>query len=147
MNIKLQIKPASERRKSQLKPTEPLPFGKLRTDHMFVVDYIDGEWTNAKIVPYSHFEVAPGAVVIHYAQSIFEGAKAFMHDDSEIYTFRINKNAERMNVSADCLCMPSIPVDFQIRAIHTLIDIDRYWFPVQEGASLYIRPFMFGVDD
>lgn len=147
MNIKLQTKPASERRKSQLKPTEPLPFGKLRTDHMFVVDYIDGEWTNAKIVPYSHFEVAPGAVVIHYAQSIFEGAKAFMHDDSEIYTFRINKNAERMNVSADCLCMPSIPVDFQIRAIHTLIDIDRYWFPVQEGASLYIRPFMFGVDD
>lgn len=147
MKIELKLKSSSERLQSQLAPKEKLPFGKLRTDHMFVADYIDNEWKNAQIIPYSDFNISPGAIVLHYAQSIFEGAKAFMHPDNEIYTFRIDKNAERLNISADCLCMPNIPVDFQIEAIHTLIDIDRLWFPLQEGASLYIRPFMFSVDD
>jgi len=147
MEIKLNLKKPDERIKSQLTPKDKLPFGKLRTDHMFVCDYTDGSWNNASIIPYSDFSIPPGAIVLHYAQAIFEGAKAFMHPDNEIYTFRIDKNAERMNISADCLCMPEMPVDFQIKAIHTLIDVDRLWFPIQEGASLYIRPFMFSFDD
>jgi len=70
-----------------------------------------------------------------------------MHPDGEIYTFRIDKNAERANVSAEILCMPKVPVEMQVKAIHALIDVDRNWFPMQNEASLYIRPFMFGTSD
>jgi len=147
MEIAYNLKSGNERRDSQLKPEKTLPFGQMRTDHMFLMDYKDGEWDNARIVPYSDFSISPGATVLHYAQSIFEGAKAFMHDDGEIYTFRFDKNAKRLNKSADVLCMPEIPEDIQMEAVHALIDTDRLWFPVQEGASLYIRPFVFGTQD
>ncbi len=147
MEIRYNLKPSSERRNSEFKPENTLAFGKLRTDHMFVMEYEEGEWINPRIIPYSDFSLSPGATVLHYAQSVFEGAKAFMHDDGEIYTFRLDKNAKRMNKSAEVLCMPEIPEDMQIEAVHSLIDTDRLWFPLQEGASLYIRPFLFGVQD
>ncbi|WP_273265880.1 branched-chain amino acid aminotransferase [Flexistipes sinusarabici] len=147
MKIAYNLKSSNERRNNQLKPEKTLPFGQLRTDHMFLMDYNDGEWGNARIVPYSNFSISPGATVLHYAQSIFEGAKAFMHEDGEIYTFRLDKNAKRLNKSAGVLCMPEIPEDIQIKAVHALIDTDRLWFPVQQGASLYIRPFVFGTQD
>ena len=147
MDIKIELKPESERRTTPFKPSEQLPFGKLRTDHMFMMDYENGEWGNARIIPYSDFHIAPGAISLHYGQSIFEGAKAFQHDDGEIYTFRIDKNAKRMNHSADALCIPQISEDIQIKAVHALIDIDRNWFPLQEDASLYIRPFIFATQD
>ena len=147
MDIQYNLKPKSERRTEAFKPEKTLPFGLLRTDHMFIMDYEDGQWINPRIVPYSPIELSPGAIVLHYAQAIFEGAKAFMHDDNEIYTFRIDKNARRMNKSAEILCMPQVPEEMQIEAIHALIDVDRLWFPIQEGASLYIRPFMFATED
>ena len=147
MEIKYQLKPASQRRTEQFKPDKPLPFGLLRTDHMFIMDYEDGQWSNPRIVPYDNIAISPGAIVLHYGQAIFEGAKAFMHDDGEIYTFRIDKNAKRMNHSAEILCIPHIPEEIQIEAIHALIDVDRLWFPLQEGASLYIRPFIFATQD
>ncbi|HCW92070.1 MAG TPA: branched-chain amino acid aminotransferase, partial [Flexistipes sinusarabici] len=84
MEIAYNLKPSNERRGNQLKPEKTLPFGQLRTDHMFLMDYKDGGWGNARIVPYSDFSISPGATVLHYAQSIFEGAKAFMHEDGEI---------------------------------------------------------------
>ncbi len=145
MDIKYELK--KERRTEALEPKEPLPFGVLRTDHMFIMDYEDGEWQNARIVPYGDIPIAPGAITLHYGQAIFEGAKAFCHEDGEIYTFRIDKNAKRMNISADIVCIPNIPEEFQIEAIHSLIDVDRLWFPKQEGASLYIRPFIFATQD
>ncbi len=147
MDIKYQLKPKSERRTEPFKPSQPLPFGKLRTDHMFVMDFEDGEWTNPRIVPYEPISILPGAIVLHYGQAIFEGAKAFQHDDGEIYTFRLDMNAKRMNRSADILCIPNIPEETQIEAVHALIDVDRLWFPQQEGASLYIRPFIFATQD
>jgi branched-chain amino acid aminotransferase len=147
MKIELKLKPGQERRQDDFKPEKPLPFGQLRTDHMFVADYADGTWKDARIVPYQNFSIAPGAVVLHYSQTIFEGAKAFMHSDGEIYSFRIDKNAERMNISAGVICMPAIDKELQIEGIQRLIDVDRKWFPLQEGASLYIRPFMFGTED
>jgi branched-chain amino acid aminotransferase len=70
-----------------------------------------------------------------------------MHDDGEIYTFRIDKNAKRLNISSEILCIPEIPEEMQIEAIMSLIDVDRLWFPIQEGASLYIRPFVFATED
>jgi branched-chain amino acid aminotransferase len=147
MEIKYQLKPAAERRQEQFRPEGNVGFGRLRTDHMFLMDYYDGEWRDPRIVPYGPFSVAPGAVALHYGQSIFEGAKAFMHQDGEIYTFRINKNAERMNRSADILCIPYLPEEMQLQAINALIDADRLWFPMQDGACLYIRPFIFATED
>ncbi len=147
MNIDYRLKPEAERRGESFKPDKPLPFGVLRTDHMFIMDYEDGEWINPRIVPYAPIEVPPGAIVLHYGQAIFEGAKAFQHEDGEIYTFRIDENAKRLNYSAEVLCIPNIPEDMQIEAIHALIDVDRLWFPQQEGASLYIRPFIFATED
>jgi branched-chain amino acid aminotransferase len=70
-----------------------------------------------------------------------------MHDDGEIYTFRLNKNAERMNNSADIVCIPNIDESMQLNAINALIDVERLWFPMQEGACLYIRPFIFATED
>ncbi len=147
MNIDYRLKPEAERRGEPFKPDKPLPFGVLRTDHMFIMDYEDGEWINPRIVPYAPIEIPPGAIVLHYGQAIFEGAKAFQHEDGEIYTFRIDENAKRLNYSAEVLCIPNIPEDMQIEAIHALIDVDRLWFPQQEGASLYIRPFIFATED
>ncbi len=147
MKIRYDLKPAASRRKEPFRPQGPLSFGQLRTDHMFLMDWVDGAWTDARIVPYGPFSIDPGAKVLHYSQEIFEGAKAFKHADGEVYGFRIDKNAERMNRSAPGVCMPTMPVADQVEAILALLDVDRLWFPEQEGASLYIRPFMFGNQD
>ena len=147
MDIKYNLKSASERRTEPFKPEGDVGFGKLRTDHMFLMDYRDGQWCDPRIVPYGPFEMAPGAMSLHYGQSIFEGAKAFMHEEGEIYTFRLNKNAERMNRSADIVCIPNIDEAMQLKGINALIDVDRLWFPQQEGACLYIRPFIFATED
>ena len=136
MDIRYDLKPAASRRKEPFRPTGPLSFGQLRTDHMFVMDYADGAWRDPRIVPYGPFSLPPGAVVLHYSQEIFEGAKAFKHPDGEIYAFRIDKNAERLNRSAPGVCMPTIPVDDHVQAILALLDVDRLWFPEQDGASL-----------
>ncbi len=147
MKIRYDLKPAAARRAAPFRPPGPLSFGQLRTDHMFLMDHVDGAWRDPRIVPYGPFAIDPGAVVLHYSQEIFEGAKAFRHADGEIYAFRIDKNAERLNRSAPGICMPTIPVADQVQAILALLDVERLWFPEQEGASLYIRPFMIGTQD
>jgi len=147
MDIRYQLKPRSARRQKPFRPDAPLPFGQLRTDHMFLMDYVDGQWVDPRIVPYGPLSLAPGAVALHYAQEIFEGAKAFLHDDGEIHAFRIDKNAARLNRSGAGVLIPPIPEDDQVQAILALIDVDRLWAPHQEGASLYIRPFVFGTQD
>jgi len=147
MKIRYDLKPAAARRAQPFRPGGALSFGQLRTDHMFLMDWEDGAWSDPRIVPYGPFAIAPGAVVLHYSQEIFEGAKAFKHADGEIYAFRIDKNAERLNRSAPGVCMPTIPVEDQVQAILALLDVERLWFPEQEGASLYVRPFMIGTQD
>lgn len=147
MKIRYQLKPAAERRRAQFRPKGPLSFGQLRTDHMFLMDYAGGAWRDPRIVPYGPFSLPPGAVVLHYSQEIFEGAKAFRHADGEIYAFRIDQNGERLNRSAPGVCMPTIPVADQVQAILALVDVERLWFPEQAGASLYVRPFMIGTQD
>jgi branched-chain amino acid aminotransferase len=114
---------------------------------MFLMDYEEGRWVVPRIVPYGPLALAPGAVVLHYAQEIFEGAKAFLHDDGEIHAFRIDKNAARLNRSGAGVLIPPIPEDDQVQAVLALLDVDRLWAPHQEGASLYIRPFVFGTQD
>ena len=147
MDIRYDLKPRSKRRSQAFRPDGALPFGQLRTDHMFLMDYEDGQWIDPRIVPYGPLSLAPGAVVLHYAQEIFEGAKAFLHEDGEIHAFRIDKNAARLNRSGAGVLIPPIPEDDQVKAILSLLDVERLWAPHQEGASLYIRPFVFGTQD
>ncbi len=147
MKIDYQLKPVAQRRTEQFVPTEDIGFGQMRTDHMFLMDYIDGEWINPRIVPYGPISMAPGAMALHYGQSIFEGAKAFKQHNGEIATFRLDKNAQRLNYSANIICMPAIDEDIQVQAVHALIDVDRLWFPEQQGSCFYIRPFVFATED
>ena len=130
------------------KPDESnLGFGKKFTDHMFVMDYTEGEgWHDARIVPYGPFELDPATVVFHYAQEIFEGMKAYRTADDTVQLFRPDCNAKRFQDSADRLCIPKIPVEDYIQAVETLVDVDRDWVPHSDGASLYIRPFVFAND-
>ncbi len=147
MKIRYQLKSRSQRRSTPFRPRGVLSFGQLRTDHMFLMDYQGGRWVDPRIVPYGPLPLPPGAVVLHYAQEIFEGANAFLHPDGEIHAFRIDKNAARMNRSAAGVCMPSVPEADQVQAILALLDVERLWCPDQEGASLYIRPFMIATQD
>lgn len=147
MDIKLDLLPEEKRNHECLLNLESLSFGQLRSDHMFLVDYEDGEWKDARIVPYQDFSIAPGAMVLHYGQAIFEGAKAFRINDDELVTWRFDKNAERLNESARILCMPEVPVEMQMEGLMRLLDVERNWCPNIDEASLYIRPFMFATQD
>jgi branched-chain amino acid aminotransferase len=123
-----------------------LPFGRVFADHMLVAHYRNGNWERASIQPYGNISISPAMSMIHYGQSIFEGMKAFKADNGEVLVFRPEKNWERMNKSAERMCMPSIPRNIFIDGIRQLIDLDRGWVPQNEGSSLYIRPFLFGTD-
>jgi len=146
MQIEYQLLPESER-KIPPASEDNLGFGMLRTNHMFLMNYSDGEWHSPRIVPYGPIPLLPGAMCLHYGQTLFEGIKAFRHNDGEIYIFRPDKNAERSNVSAQTLCMPAIPVELYLEALDGLINIERDWCPSIPESSLYIRPFMFATQD
>lgn len=124
-----------------------LVFGKVISDHMFVADFVNGEWTNARIEPYAHLQLNPANAALHYGQSIFEGLKAYKNEKGEILVFRADANARRMNESAARMCMPSIPEELFLEGLTQLLDLDRSWVPSSKGSSLYIRPFMFATDD
>ncbi len=135
----------SKTSKVKTKPLDEQKLGFARTfsDHMFLADYEEGRgWYDARIVPYQKLSLDPASPVFHYAQEIFEGAKAYALDNGEIGLFRIADNARRMNQSADRACMPGIDVNLQLEAINRLVDLDRDWVPKSEGTSLYLRPTM-----
>ena len=131
------------------KPTDEskLGFAKKFTDHMFVMDYTEGQgWHDPRIIPYQPFVLDPATVVFHYAQEIFEGMKAYRTADNQIQLFRPDCNARRSNDSCDRLCIPNIPVEDFIQAVKTLVEVDKDWVPHLDGSSLYIRPFIFAND-
>lgn len=128
------------------RPTGKLGFGKYFTDHMFVMEYSGGEWKNARIQPYAPFSIEPSGSVLHYAQGVFEGAKAFKNKQGEIRMFRLKDNLDRMYDSADRICMPGFDKDFVFDAIRQLILIDEDWIPTDEGTALYIRPAMIATE-
>ena len=131
------------------KPTDEskLGFAKKFTDHMFVMDYTEGQgWHDPRIIPYQPFVLDPATVVFHYAQEIFEGMQAYRTADNQIQLFRPDCNARRSNDSCDRLCIPNIPVEDFIQAVKTLVEVDKDWVPHLDGSSLYIRPFIFAND-
>ena len=124
-----------------------LVFGKSMTDHMFIADYDEGQgWHDPRIVPYGPLQIDPAAKVLHYAEEIFEGLKAYRTADGTIQMFRPLDNIARMNKSAERLCLPQIPEELALAGITELVKLERDWVPHEEGTSLYIRPFMIGTD-
>ena len=124
-----------------------LVFGKSMTDHMFIVDYDAGQgWHDPRIVPYAPLQIDPAAKVLHYAQEIFEGLKAYRTDDGSIQLFRPMDNIRRMNDSAERISLPQIPEELALAGITELVKLERDWVPHEKDTSLYIRPFMIGLD-
>ncbi len=124
-----------------------LGFVKYFTDHMFIMNYDEGQgWHDARIVPYGPFEIDPASMVLHYAQEVFEGLKAYRTADGSVQLFRPEKNMARLNVSCERLCIPKIDEEFAIEAIKALVRVDEDWVPSKEGTSLYIRPYIFAND-
>lgn len=122
-----------------------LGFGKLFTDYIFTMKYsAEKQWHDAKIEPYAPIPMDPSTMVLHYAQEIFEGLKAYKAEDGRTLLFRPDKNFERMNRSAERLCMPKFDADFVLYALKELLKIEEKWIPKSEGTSLYIRPTMIG---
>jgi branched-chain amino acid aminotransferase len=119
-------------------------FGLHFTDHMFVAEWTpDAGWHDATLRPYGPFSIDPASSVLHYAQEIFEGTKAYRHADGSIWAFRPDANAVRFQRSAFRLALPELPTDDFVGAIRALVEIDREWVPDGAEQSLYIRPFMF----
>ncbi|WP_298304129.1 branched-chain amino acid aminotransferase [uncultured Erythrobacter sp.] len=120
-------------------------FGTVFTDHMVTVDYDEAKagWHSAQIGPREAIPLDPAASVLHYAQEIFEGMKAFRHEDGGLALFRPEENARRFNASARRMAMPEIPEDLFLDAVKLAVETDAKWMPPVEGGSLYIRPFMF----
>lgn len=119
-------------------------FGSTFTDHMVEIDYdADRGWHSARVVPYGPIALDPAAAVLHYAQEIFEGLKAYRLPDGGIALFRPHGNAARFNASATRLAMPELPEDLFVEAVRQQVLADSDWFPTVEGGSLYLRPFMF----
>ena len=124
-----------------------LGFGKISSDHMFLMDYSPEQgWHDARIVPYAPFQLDPACVVFHYAQELFEGLKAYRTADNKIQLFRPDCNGQRMIDSSDRMCVPSIPVDDFVQAVKALVEVDKDWVPHSDGTSLYIRPFVIATD-
>ena len=124
-----------------------LGFGNYYTDHMFMMNYDEGEgWHDARIVPYAPIPLDPAAMCLHYGQEVFEGLKAYKTPDGGIQLFRPDKNMARLNVSNDRLCIPAVDEAFCVEAIKKLVEVDADWIPTAPGTSLYIRPYIFAVD-
>ena len=124
-----------------------LPFGKIFSDHMFVSDYRDGEWTDDRIVPFGHFTIHPASMVLHYGQAIFEGMKASKHADGTPLLLRPDEHAKRLNASARRMMMAEYPEDRFVEAVTQLVRLDKDWIPPAEGSALYLRPYMFATDE
>ena len=120
-------------------------FGTNFTDHMVVIDYDadKGGWHSASVGPREPITLDPAASVLHYAQEIFEGMKAYKQQDDSLALFRPDRNAARFNDSARRMAMPELPEELFMESIRQLVAKDRDWVPSIEGGALYLRPFMF----
>ena len=124
-----------------------LGFGKIFTDHMFLMDYNPEQgWHDARIVPYAPFQLDPACVVFHYAQELFEGMKAYRTAENNIQLFRPECNGQRMQDSSERMCIPTIPVEDYVQAVKALVEVEKDWVPYLDGSSLYIRPFVIATD-
>ena len=124
-----------------------LGFGKYYSDHMFLLNYDAGQgWHDARIVPYAPLELDPAAMVLHYAQEIFEGLKAYRRADGGIQLFRPWENIKRMENSCERLCIPKLDPDLYLEAMTELVKLDADWIPTAPDTALYLRPFIIATE-
>ena len=123
-----------------------LEFGKYLSDHMLMVDFLDGKWQEPTIIPFGDIPMSPAMLSLHYGQSVFEGMKAFKNKNGDICIFRPHKHSERLNKSLARMCMPEIPEELFIHCLHAIVETDEKWIPTSEGTSLYIRPVVFAYE-
>ena len=143
MNIKI-----TKTENSKLKDIDfnNIPFGKYTSDHMFVMDYAEGQWGNFRIIPYQGLVLDPQSKALQYCQCIFEGMKATKGADGIPKLLRPDLNIERMNLSAERMCMPTIPQDVFLAALKAIISLDKDWIPTAAGSALYLRPTMIATE-
>ncbi len=130
------------------KPDESkLGFGVHFTDHMFVMQWSKEQgWHDARICPFDDFKLSPASMVFHYGQAIFEGLKSYRGKDDQVLLFRPKDNLERMNLSAQRMCMPRFSVEKVLKSLKALLYLDRQWVPSTPGSTLYIRPTMIATE-
>ena len=125
----------------------PLRFGTIFTDHMFIMNYETGKgWHDARIVPYQPVVLDPSAMVFHYGQEMFEGLKAYKAADGRVLLFRPDMNAKRTNHTNSRLCIPKIAEEDFVDAVKAIVKVDEKWIPTKPDTSLYIRPFIIATD-
>lgn len=135
--------PSQKAPEERAKLMESPGFGKVFSDHMVTITWTkDKGWHDAQVRPREPFKIDPASAVLHYAQEIFEGMKAYRMADGGLALFRPEENARRLNLSADRLAMPHVPEELFLEAIETLVEVDSGWVPEGDG-SFYLRPFMF----
>ncbi len=133
---------------SVLPSEEKLGFGKVFTDHMFIMDYEEGKgWQNARIVPFGYIPLHPASTVLHYGAEIFEGLKAYRRKDGGVQLFRPMENIRRMNNSAERMSLPLLDEKDTMEILETFVKLEERFVPQSFGTSLYLRPFMFGNDE
>jgi len=120
-----------------------IPMGTSFTDHMFICDYANGKWETPRIQPLELIPTHPAAMALHYGQAIFEGMKATVDANGTPMLFRADKNAARLNFSADRMGMPNFPEDLFVEGLKQLVALEQSWIPPQDGSALYLRPFMY----
>ena len=140
--------PIERNRSPQPRPPEDqLKFGRVFTDHMFLLDWAESAgWTNPRIVPFGPLSVSPAAAGLHYGQAMFDGLKAFRGEDGQLRVFRLDRHLGRMAEGATRLCMPSIDQDLCRDAVLEFVRLERDWVPSSPGTSLYLRPAMFATE-
>ena len=144
----MEIKFEKNNNPSVMPPEDQLGFGRIFSDHMFVMDYEDGKgWQNARIIPFGQISLHPASTVLHYGAEVFEGLKAYRTESGEIRLFRPMENIKRLNTSAERLCLPLLDEDEMLEILKTFVKTEADWVPHSFGTSLYLRPFMFGNDE
>lgn len=146
LQIKRTLVPESARRRLP-EDSATLGFGRTFTDHMFGLDYsAESGWHGARVEPYGPLQLDPAALVLHYAQTCFEGQKAFRAADGGVLLFRPDMNAARFARSCERMCIPAVPIESYLAGVQALVDVERAWVPSDPGTALYIRPTIIATE-
>ena len=126
-------------------------FGDHTTDYVVKIDWsgqygTGGQWTDPRVEPYGPLQLDPATSVLHYGQEVFEGLKAYRHEDGSVWLFRPEANAARLNRSAHRLALPELPEELFLEGLRQLVARDHLWIPEGEGTALYLRPFMIATE-
>jgi len=146
-STKLRVRQARLHEMSPKPPSSQLVFGKVFTDHMLTIDWTrDSGWHQPEIRPFENFSIHPASKVLHYAQELFEGMKAYRGVDGKIRFFRPMHNMARMNLTASRACLPTFDGFQLLECIRRLVQLDSEWVPHDTSSSLYIRPTLIGTE-